>query len=113
MVAPSPQLAADAARDSRCFGLREDPWQRRLEARIADLLGMEDALVFPTCTMANTTALILAAPPGSVVPTQPDAHMLVSEAGAGAAVPTRAACFAPRAVPRLSLINISEPTRHY
>ncbi len=80
------RAAADAARDSLCFGLREDPWQRRLEARIADLLGMEDALVFPTCTMANTTALILAAPPGSVVPTQPDAHMLVSEAGAGAAL---------------------------
>ena len=78
--------AASASRDSLCFGLREDPWQRQLEARIADLLGKEDALVFPTCTMANTTALMLLAPPGSVVPTQPDAHMLVSEAGAGAAL---------------------------
>jgi threonine aldolase len=78
--------AAQAARDSRCFGLREDPWQRGLEARAAEMLAMEDALVFPTCSMANTTALLLAAEPGSRVLTQPDAHVLVSEAGAGAAL---------------------------
>lgn len=78
--------AAQAACDSRCFGLREDPWQLRLEARAAELLAMEDALVFPTCSMANTTALMLGAEPGSRVLTQPDAHVLVSEAGAGAAL---------------------------
>ena len=78
--------AAEAARDSRHFGLREDPWQRRLEARIAELTGHEDALVFPTCTMANTTALMLHAAPGSRVVTQADAHVLLSEAGAGAAL---------------------------
>jgi len=77
--------AAEAARDSRHFGLREDPWQRRLEARIAELTGHEDALVFPTCTMANTAALLLHAPPGSRVITQADAHVFLSEAGAGAA----------------------------
>ena len=80
------RAAAHAARDSHHFGLREDPWQRRLEARIADMAGMEDALVFPTCTMANTTALMLSASPGSAVLTQPQAHVLVSEAGAGAAL---------------------------
>lgn len=78
--------AAAAAEGSRHFGLREDPWQRRLEARVAELLGKEDALVFPTCTMANTTALMLGAPPGSRVVTQDDAHVLISEAGAGAAL---------------------------
>lgn len=78
--------AGTAARDSRHFGLREDPWQRKLEARIAELTGHEDALVFPTCTMANTTALMLNAPPGSRVVTQADAHVLLSEAGAGAAL---------------------------
>lgn len=77
--------AAAAAESSRHFGLREDPWQRRLEARVAELVGMEDALVFPTCTMANTTALMLGAPPGSRVVTQDEAHVLISEAGAGAA----------------------------
>jgi threonine aldolase len=78
--------AAAAAESSRHFGLREDPWQRRLEARVAELVGMEDALVFPTCTMANTTALMLGAPPGSRVVTQDEAHVLISEAGAGAAL---------------------------
>lgn len=76
--------AARAARDSRCFGLREDPWQRKLEARLAELLGMEDALVFPTCTMANTVGMLLNAPSGSTVVTQQGAHVLVSEANAGA-----------------------------
>lgn len=80
------RTAAYEARDSHFFGLREDPWQRRLEARIADLVGMEDALIFPTCTMANTTALMLSTTPGSCVLTQPEAHVLVSEAGAGAAL---------------------------
>lgn len=80
------RIAAHEARDSHCFGLREDPWQRRLEARIADLVGMEDALIFPTCTMANTTALMLSTFQGSCVLTQPEAHVLVSEAGAGAAL---------------------------
>jgi len=74
-----------AAEGPACFGLREDPWQRRLEAHVAELCGTEDALIFPTCTMANTTALLLGARPGSCVLTQPDAHVLVSEAGAGAA----------------------------
>jgi len=78
--------AANAAEDSHHFGLREDPWQRKLEARVADLVGMQDALVFPTCTMANTTALMLSAVPGSCVVTQQGAHVLVSEAGAGAAL---------------------------
>ena len=83
---PAMAAAAGAAADSRCFGLREDPWQRRLEARIAAMLGKEDALVFPTCTMANTVGLMLNAPPGSTVITQPGAHVLVSEANAGAAL---------------------------
>ncbi|HVF63391.1 MAG TPA: GntG family PLP-dependent aldolase [Casimicrobiaceae bacterium] len=78
--------ASAAAENSRHFGLREDPWQRRLEARIAELVGTEDALVFPTCTMANTTAMMIGAPPGSRVVTQDGAHVLVSEAGAGAAL---------------------------
>jgi len=83
---PAMAAAASAAAGSRCFGLREDPWQRRLEARIAELLGKKDALIFPTCTMANTVALMLGAAPGSTVVTQPGAHVLVSEANAGAAL---------------------------
>lgn len=80
------RAAATAAESSHYFGLREDPWQRKLEARVAELTGMQDALVFPTCTMANTTALMLGADPGTCVVTQQEAHVLVSEAGAGAAL---------------------------
>jgi len=83
---PAMDAAAREAAGSRRFGLREDPWQRQLEARIAQLLGKEDALVFPTCTMANTVALMLNAAPGSTVVTQQGAHVLVSEANAGAAL---------------------------
>jgi threonine aldolase len=88
LARPSPamrQAAARAQDDPACFGLREDPWQRRLEAHVADLCGTEDALIFPTCTMANTAALLLQARPGSRVLTPPEAHVLVSEAGAGTA----------------------------
>lgn len=79
--------AAAAALGPLYFGLREDPWQQKLEASVAALLGMEDALIFPTCTMANTTAMILlGGARGSIVLTQPGAHVLVSEGGAGAAL---------------------------
>ncbi|MCC6869171.1 MAG: hypothetical protein IT522_10145 [Burkholderiales bacterium] len=83
---PAMKAAARDAADSRHFGLREDPWQRKVEARIAEMLGQEDALVFPTCTMANTVALLLQAKPGETVVTQHAAHVLVSEANAGAAL---------------------------
>lgn len=85
-ASPAMHAAARAAEGSHHFGLREDPWQRKLEAKVAELLGKADALVFPTCTMANTTALMLGADPGSCVVTQQGAHVLISEAGAGAAL---------------------------
>ena len=68
---------------------------RKLEARIAQLLGKEDALVFPTCTMANTVGLMLGAPHGSTVVTQQGAHMLTSEANAGAALSGRQVDYQP------------------
>ena len=77
---------ARAARGPLEFGLREDPHQRQLEERMAALLGCEDALVFPTCTMANTVAVLLASQPGDRLLVQPQAHMLLSEAGAAAAL---------------------------
>ena len=39
------------------FDLRLDRYQQNLEKQIAALLGKQDALLFPTCTMANQTAL--------------------------------------------------------
>ena len=74
---------AHAARGS--YGLREDPLQRELEAEVALLLGCEDALIFPTCTMANQAALLLHTSPGDTVLCQENAHILTSEAGGAAA----------------------------
>lgn len=68
------------------FGLREDPDQRALQREVAELLGMQDALLFPTCSMANEVALMLLARPGETVLAQPDVHILTSEAGAPAAL---------------------------
>lgn len=78
--------AAAEAADSRYFGLREDPWQQRLEARVAELLGKEDALIFPTCSMANTAALMAQCRPGDTVLCPADAHVLLSEGNAAAAL---------------------------
>jgi threonine aldolase len=83
---PAMRAAANAAENSRHFGLREDPNQIALEQRLAQILGHDDALVFPTCTMANTTAIMLLAPRGSRVVTHGDAHVITSEAGAASAL---------------------------
>ncbi len=78
-------MTAAALRPAQ-FGLREDPQQQLLEKRTAALLGMEDALLFPTCTMANEVALMLLSSPGEVVVAPPDAHVVTSEAGGPAAL---------------------------
>jgi threonine aldolase len=77
---------AEAAAAPTYFGLREDPYQQALERRVADLLGFEDALLFPTCSMANEVALLLLSRPGETVVTQLHAHIVTSEAGAPAAL---------------------------
>lgn len=68
------------------FGLREDPYQQALERRAADLLGHEDALVVPTCTMANEIAIMMHTRPGDTVLAPWDAHVITSEAGGPAAL---------------------------
>lgn len=75
---------SEAARDRPFFGLREDPRQQELEHRVAELLGHEDALFFPTCTMANEVALQLLTRPGDLVAAPSDAHIVTSEANAPA-----------------------------
>jgi threonine aldolase len=77
---------AHAASEPAQFGLREDPRQIALERRAADVLGKEDALLFPTCTMANEAALMLLARPGEIIAAHGDAHIMTSEAGAPAAL---------------------------
>ncbi|MBC7789869.1 MAG: aminotransferase class I/II-fold pyridoxal phosphate-dependent enzyme [Anaerolineae bacterium] len=61
-----------------------DPTVRRLEARVAELLGKEGALFFPSGTMANQTAVWLLSRPGTEILLDAGAHIIHYE-GAGAA----------------------------
>ena len=82
---PSPEMIeamVGAARERTHFGLREDPRQLELEKQVAELLGQEDALLFPTCTMANAVALMLLTRPGDIVAAPRDVHIATSEANA-------------------------------
>ncbi len=61
-----------------------DPTVRRLEARVAELLGKEAALFFPSGTMANQAAVWLLSRPGTEILLDAGAHIIHYE-GAGAA----------------------------
>ncbi len=76
--------AAAAAPDG--FELRENRYQRALEAHAAELLGKPDALLFPTCTMANLVAVMAQSSPGETVVGDRESHCLLSEAGGIAGV---------------------------
>ncbi len=60
---------------------KEDPTVNVLEARIAELFGMDKALFFPTGTMANQTALKLHTNPGDQVICDSNAHIYHYEGG--------------------------------
>lgn len=63
----------------------EDPSVNLLQERVAALLGKEAALFVPSGTMANQIAIKLLARPGDDVIVGQTAHMMLFEAGAGAA----------------------------
>lgn len=58
----------------------EDPTVKKLEDRVADLLGREDALYFPTGTMANQAAIQVHTDPGEMVICDEKSHIYRSEA---------------------------------
>ena len=64
---------------------REDPTVSELQARVAELLGQEEALFVPTATMANQIALKLHSRPGDVLLAERTSHVLVYEYGGAAA----------------------------
>ncbi len=65
--------------------LGDDPTVQRLEDRVAELLGKEAALLFPTGIMANQTAIALHGRSGTEVVCEALAHVLQwEEAGAAA-----------------------------
>jgi len=80
---PTPAMRqAMAAAEVGDDHLDGDPTTRRLESRVAELLGKEAALFFPTGTMANQAAIMTLAPPGTEMLVDPDAHV-VNLTGAG------------------------------
>ncbi len=87
---------------------REDPTVRRLEERVAELLGQEAALFVPSGTMANQLALRAQTEPGDEILAEAQAHVLLFERGAHAAlagvtvqaIPTAAGVFGPEELAR-------------
>lgn len=60
---------------------KQDPTAIALEARIADMFGMEAALFFPSGTMANQTAIKLNTNPGDQIIADKYAHIYNYEGG--------------------------------
>ncbi|GAA1790726.1 MAG: low specificity L-threonine aldolase [Actinobacteria bacterium] len=74
---------ADAEVGDDVFG--EDPTVRRLEVRVAELLGHEAGLFSPTGSLANQLGLRLHVTPGRELIADSMAHILRAELGAAAA----------------------------
>ena len=65
--------------------LGDDPTVRRLEERIAGLLGKERALFFPSGIMANETAIVVHGRPGTEAVVEASCHLIDWEGAAAAA----------------------------
>jgi threonine aldolase len=63
----------------------DDPTVKRLEARVAELLGKEDAVYVPSGTMSNQIAFRVHTEPGDMAIMEGSAHMVINEGGGGAA----------------------------
>jgi threonine aldolase len=84
---PSPtmrEVMASAELGDDVYG--EDAEAIRLQERAAELLGKEAALFVPSGTMANQIAVSVWTRPGDVVLAAEDAHLLLYEGGAAAAL---------------------------
>ena len=66
--------------------LGDDPTVKALEARIADLLGKQAALLFPSGIMANLTAMHLAGERGSEVIIESTGHIFEWEVGGAVSI---------------------------
>ncbi|MEZ5738231.1 MAG: threonine aldolase family protein [Burkholderiaceae bacterium] len=86
---PTPQMfeaMQSAFGASPGFGLREDPWVQQLELTAAAVLGKEDALFCPTCTLCNQIAINLHLLAGETMVCEATSHVVTSEGGAPAAL---------------------------
>ena len=78
--------AAMAAADVGDDVWGEDPTVRRLEERVANLLGKQSSVYVPSGTMGNLTAVAAQTRPGDEVIADGQAHIVVYEVGGAAAV---------------------------
>ncbi len=65
---------------------KTDPTVAKLNERVADLLGKEDAVFLPSGTMCNQIALLVHVRPGEEVICDRTSHIVNSEGGGGAAL---------------------------
>ncbi len=63
---------------------REDPTVLELEEKVAEILGKEAALYFPSGTMANQTAILVHTEPGQEIILGKESHIFYYEAGGAA-----------------------------
>lgn len=63
---------------------KQDPTVIKLEAKVAEMFGMEAALFFPSGTMANQTAIKLHTNPGDQIIADKWSHIYLYEAGGAA-----------------------------
>ncbi len=59
----------------------EDPTTEALQKTVAELLGFEKSLFFPSATMANQVAIALLCNPGDVLIAAENCHLFTAEAG--------------------------------
>jgi threonine aldolase len=84
---PSPEMRrAIAGAEVGDAVLGDDPTVNELEAFAAELLGKERALFFPSGVMANQTALLVQAAPGTEAVIDAEGHILNWEEGGAAAL---------------------------
>jgi threonine aldolase len=91
-----------------------DPTMERLEARTAELLGVESALFFPSGTMANQAAIWTLTRPGTEMYVHEDSHIANSELAGAAALAGVQARFmrgAPRVTRATLLAAVRDPSR--
>ena len=95
----------------------DDPTVKRLEARVAELLGKEASLLFPTGMMANETAIMTLCAPSTEVVAEAHCHILDWEDGAPAqlaqvmvrGVPTADGVLSPEGVEGAIRSNFNQP----
>jgi len=74
------EAMVSATREPCSYNARDDTHVRELEALAASVLGMKDALFFPTCTMANQAALLVHCRPGDHIISDAQTHIAEHEA---------------------------------